>query len=302
MPAVESLKHLTEFLLMLGAFVNPIPDPRQMLPVEDKTKALLLFAQKGDSSEYRQVLAAIRQKKEQADDSLARFLKGIKQIEDDIRNDISLLQKAGDKAPSITRRIESKKQTVKIRKAGMALKRQSILGRVKEEKAFTEVYRLLEKERKRGDKQPTLLVQFLKQFTALAGPYEHTLCPHPIPIGEKAKALLLVAQKGDASEHKKVLALIAKKRKETEALLAKHKGFVKELEDAIRADQAQLARVKGDTSDIEKRIAGNKRGLQFQGRCLAEFRANIEARNKEEQAWQEALRLIEQARKAVKKP
>jgi hypothetical protein len=123
-----------------------------------------------------------------------------------------------------------------------------------------------------------------------------------VPLPDKAKALLLLIQKGDDSAHKKVLAIIVKKTKETETLIAKHQGFVKEYEDSLRDDKALLAKTTGDTSGIEKRMALTKRALKLQDGYLALFRQHIDARNKEAQAWKDVLRLIEQARKAAKKP
>src|SRR6266545_3922980 len=102
-----NLKHLTDFLLLLGAFVGPVQHPRHLVPVKDKARALVLFAQKGDGSECRNVVAAIRRKKEETELHLAQGEKAIKELEASLHSDARLLEKAaGDLASKIAQRME----------------------------------------------------------------------------------------------------------------------------------------------------------------------------------------------------
>ncbi len=299
--SAASLSHLTEFLLLLNAFVNPVMDDRKMVPVPDKVKALVLFVQKGETEEYKKVLAAIRAHKERAEVRLQRNRKAVASIEADIRKDMDILKGGGALAARIAERIEIKKDNVKDRQRVQPALQKMIDDRVKEEQAFTKVYKLIEKERQRGDKQPTLLIQFLLQLADVLGPFDDKFSPSPVSLQPKIKALLLIAQKGDSSEHKKELAAIRQRQKKTENLIAKLRGFVKELEDSLRDDQALLAKTTGDTSGIEKRMAGTKRTLQARKQDLASLRKSLQDRVKEEKAWVEVLRLFDNARK-TKKP
>jgi hypothetical protein len=299
--SAASLTHLTEFILLMNAFVNPVMDDRMMVPVPDKSKALVLFAHKGDSGEYRKVLAAIRAWKERDDARLAKSRQAEKAIEAGIRDQKDLLKGAGAQAARLVKLIESKEQDLKLLKAVRPAFQKLIDNRVKEEQAFTKVYKLIEKERQRGDKQPTLLIQVLLQLADALGPFDDKFSPSPVSLQPKVKALLLIAQKGDSSEHKKELAAIRQRQKKTEDLIAKHRGFLKEVQDSLRDDKALLAKTQGDTSGIEKRIAGHKRSLAVLTGDVACLRKSLQDRVKEEKAWVEVLRLIDNARK-TKKP
>src|SRR5262245_50165451 len=157
MPASDSLAHLTELLLMLGSFVNLVQDYRQLVPVQDKAKALLFFADKGDPSAYGKVLSAIRYQKEQAEQRLSYNVKAEKGIEAAILNDRELLEKNPDFAARLVARIASRQGDVKIKQQMRPVLKKHIEGRVKEEQAFTRVYRMLAKERQSGLKPPSLL-------------------------------------------------------------------------------------------------------------------------------------------------
>ena len=112
--------------------------------------------------------------------------------------------------------------------------------------------------------------------------------------------MLLALKTGDDSEHKKVLVAIRIKKRETEAVIANHRRIVKDVEDGLREDQALLKKALGDTSAIQKRIAGNKSSLKVLTAELVEFVPQVEGRAREEKALIEALRLIDKARKAKK--
>src|SRR5205807_2436521 len=159
----------------------------------------------------------------------------------------------------LLRRIEDRKESLKSHKQGAVNSRKFLEARTKQEEAFTQAYRLIEKERQRAGGRQTLLLQFLSQFDTFVGPDIDTRCPWPVPLRDKVKALVLWANKGDSSEHKKILAAIRTKKKEADTLIGKHRGFIKEIEGDLRTDQALLDKTTGDTSGIEKRIAGHKR-------------------------------------------
>jgi hypothetical protein len=289
--------------MLLSALVGPGQDPRLKVPVADKARALLLFARKGETGEYKKVLAAIGKKKEEADLTLAKRVKGIKEIEAGLRNDAKFLAKAREKLVAMIReRMKVSERTLQIDNEMLVIDRKMIEGHVKEGQAFTRIYRMLEKERQRGLKGPTLLVQFLDHLPALVGPDSCVDCPHPIPVADKVKALLLLIHKGDSRQHKKLAPRIREAQTEAKVAIAKSRQFANEKETLLRQEQARLAKAKGDTSAIEKHIAAIKQGIDFQKRCLAEQQQHLKDCVKEEQAWKEARRLIEQARKAAKKP
>jgi len=297
---VASLTHLTEFLFLLNAFVIQGPGFMEPDTLQDKAKALLLFAQNGDATAYKEVLADIRMKKKRDERLLEHHRKRQKQLEASIRNDQTRLPKNPTVADSILRGIETSKGLLKNHKLGEIGSQKFLDARVKQEEAFIKACQLIEKERQRAGGKPTLLLQFLAQFATFVGP-DSGRGFVSIPLRDKVKALVLFANDGDTREHKKVLAAIHQKKKEAEVLLRKVQGFVKELEDKLRADQLLLAKTEGDTSGIEKRIAATKRGIRNWQGCVAETCEQIPARVREEKAWVEARRLIEKARATQKK-
>src|SRR5262249_35668122 len=149
-----------------------------------------------------------------------------------------------DFAARLVARIASRQGDVKIKQQMRPVLKKHIEGRVKEEQAFTRVYRMLAKERQSGLKPPSLLTQFLLQLGALIGPPNNPLYPLPIAVEDKAKAMLLYARKGDTSAHKKVLALIRDRKQEAQAKKEKFSAWVTEMEDSLRADEALLEKTR----------------------------------------------------------
>src|SRR5262249_28665035 len=112
---------------------------------------------------------------------------------------MELLQKNPDFAARVQKRIASRQDDIKTRKRVRPVLKKHIEGRINEEQTFRRVYELLAKDRQSRVKSASLLTQFLRQLDALIGPPNNPLYPLPIAVEDKAKALLLYANKGDIS-------------------------------------------------------------------------------------------------------
>jgi hypothetical protein len=90
----------------------------------------------------------IRDKKALAENRVARKKKTKQDLEKGIRNDMALLQGARARVQTIQKRIEGHKRTLATLAEMDAMQRRLAAGRAKEEKAFLQFYRVIEKMRK----------------------------------------------------------------------------------------------------------------------------------------------------------
>jgi hypothetical protein len=93
-------------------------------------------------------LADLRKKKAWAENSLERKKTTKKSLEKAIGNDLELLKGAGALAPKIQDRIDGRRKQLDSIASREPMFRKLITGRAKEEKAFLQLYRVIEKMRK----------------------------------------------------------------------------------------------------------------------------------------------------------
>jgi hypothetical protein len=87
---------LIQLLLFVSAFVGPEQNAGQtVVPLQQKVDALTRLERTGEAQGCEEVLAAIRTKKADAEDTLKMYLKAKIQVEDGIANDFQLLENRG---------------------------------------------------------------------------------------------------------------------------------------------------------------------------------------------------------------
>jgi hypothetical protein len=139
---------LSQFLAFVSAFLGPAGSPPQTIPAHKKVTALCRFAQTGDRRDCQKILARIRKKKTWAEGLLEGHRKTRRELEAGIRNAEKRLRRAGAHAAMVQSQIEDLKQTVSIIDFLEPRLRQWIPERAREEKAFLQLYRFVEKTRK----------------------------------------------------------------------------------------------------------------------------------------------------------
>jgi hypothetical protein len=146
----DGLYLLLQQALLLSVFIGPEYNATQMVPFEKKMDALTLFQRTGDASEYNAVIASIRTRKVEAEDTLRIYLKGKKQLEDGIANDFELLQKARPReALGLQKTIDASMRSLETDNYHVARLTAVIEGRVQEERLFTAFYEVIKAERAR---------------------------------------------------------------------------------------------------------------------------------------------------------
>src|SRR5262249_43720049 len=132
---------LTQFLLQLGALIGPPNNPLYPLPiaVEDKAKAMLLYARKGDTSAHKKVLALIRDRKQEAQAKKEKFSAWVTEMEDSLRADEALLEKTRGDTSAIQKRIDGTRRSITQYQQLTADMAQHREVRIKEELAWVQV-------------------------------------------------------------------------------------------------------------------------------------------------------------------
>jgi hypothetical protein len=144
-PLVDWLSFLVDLLFVFSAFFWREPNATQIVPSwRDKVEALSQLAVTSETRPSETVLATIREKKKAAEEKLTLQLRAKKEIEAGIANDFENLQGAGRMAPRVMERIKSHQHTLEIIKHQETRLNKVIPGRIREERAFALLVRLLQ--------------------------------------------------------------------------------------------------------------------------------------------------------------
>src|ERR1700722_313795 len=92
LPGFDGLSTVTKILILVGAFVGPERNAKEMVPVERKFDALSNLARTGDSRRCDEVIDAIRKRKTEASDTLKVYEKSRDQLRDGIVRDLKWLK------------------------------------------------------------------------------------------------------------------------------------------------------------------------------------------------------------------
>jgi hypothetical protein len=146
----------------------------------------------------------------------------------------------------------------------------------------------------------TLLAQFLLFLSAFAGPLPNS--PQPMPWQHKVKALAHFASTGDARECNKILAAIRKKKTWAEDFLKAQRKAKKEIEAGIDNLQRIVMKAGAQAAMWQRGIESRKRTLSTMNFLEPRMRAFLNARVKEEKAFNLIYRCIEKGRKKLAAP
>jgi hypothetical protein len=146
----------------------------------------------------------------------------------------------------------------------------------------------------------TLVTELLLLISALIGPV-HPL-QQVIPLKKKIDALTHFARTGDARQYNKVLAEIRKKKAWAETFWAGRKRMRKQLEEGMRRDMDFLNRAGAEAPQIQYRIDADRRTLETIALQESVFPKLIDRRRKEEKAFVQVFRFLENTRKGLKLP
>jgi hypothetical protein len=144
-PLVDCLSFLMDLFFLWSAFFWREPGATQIVPSwREKVEALSQLAVTGETRLSETVLATISAKKKGAEEKLALQLRAKKGIEAAIANDYENLQGAGSMAPRVMERIKRHQDTLEIIKHQEARLGKVIPGRIREERAFALLVRLIQ--------------------------------------------------------------------------------------------------------------------------------------------------------------
>lgn len=127
-----------QILIYLGAFVSPERYNSQVIPWTDKVGALLRLARTGNETDCNKLLTAIRDKRDGCEKSLEKVAKAKASTEEYIQRKEQYLYRPGWDTPGLLRDINGSKEALKSLQWAEDLNRQSIMGRKREEQAFTQ--------------------------------------------------------------------------------------------------------------------------------------------------------------------
>jgi hypothetical protein len=129
---------LLQALLLIGGLVGPDPNPGQMVPLQQKLDALDRLERTGEDRDCTSVIAAIRTKKADAEQSLKRFKENEKALEDGIANELRIIANAkpGDPIQGRIEAFNASLQTLEIVKMQKTRLTTLVEGRVQEERVF----------------------------------------------------------------------------------------------------------------------------------------------------------------------
>jgi hypothetical protein len=91
---------MMQILIVVGAFVGPDQNAKEMVSLQRKLDALTQLARTGDTRQCDDVIDTIRKKKTEAGDELKLYLKARKEVQDGMALDLKWLQNNGAGDPN----------------------------------------------------------------------------------------------------------------------------------------------------------------------------------------------------------